>query len=150
MSHLVLVFILVLLHSLAFFISHSTQFPNYPSSFTGMPCFFFCCYFRIYLCDAVVIFCLVFYFPAQEPVKKGTNRLSNPLIGEDERVYICMGKSLLAFENNGTTAWTLPLGYSCNLGIAPVTGASSTVRRSLIKIANLQYCFIVILRLNCN
>ncbi|XP_063946808.1 protein GAMETE EXPRESSED 3 [Daucus carota subsp. sativus] len=98
MSHLVVVLILVLLHSLAFFISHSTQFPNYPSSFT-----------------------------AQEPLKKGTNRLSNPLIGEDGRVYICMGKSLLAFENNGTTAWTLPLGYSCNLGMAPVSGASSTL-----------------------
>ncbi|KAK1383845.1 Gamete expressed [Heracleum sosnowskyi] len=92
----VLVFILV--EPLAFFISHSNEIPNYPSSFT-----------------------------AQELLKRGTNRLWSPLVGEDGRVYICMGKSLLAFENNGTTAWTLPLGYTCNVGIAPVTGVSRTL-----------------------
>lgn len=76
-----------------------------------------------------MVFGALFFFSAQELLKKGTNRLSNPLSGEDGKVYICMGKSLLAFENNGTTAWTLPLGYTCNVGIAPVPGGSTTVRR---------------------
>lgn len=70
----------------------------------------------------------LFLFPAQEPLIKAANRLSNPLINDDGRVYVCLEKNLIAFESNGTIAWKLPLGYTCDVGIAPVHGGVKTVR----------------------
>lgn len=54
--------------------------------------------------------------------KKTACRLSNPLIGYDGRVYTCSERNLFAFERNGSISWTVPLNYTCNVGIAPVHG----------------------------
>jgi hypothetical protein len=47
--------------------------------------------------------------------------LSAPIIGGDDRLIACSGKNLLAFEPNGSAAWTVPLGHQCKHGIRPVT-----------------------------
>ncbi|GJM93972.1 hypothetical protein PR202_ga10577 [Eleusine coracana subsp. coracana] len=47
--------------------------------------------------------------------------LSTPVIDHDSRLVACSGKDLLAFEPNGSAAWTVPLGHRCNQGIRPVT-----------------------------
>jgi outer membrane protein assembly factor BamB len=64
---------------------------------------------------------------AEEPSRTAGIRLSKPLIGEDGRIYACSEKNLLAFESNGTIAWTVPLGYACNAGMAPVHGGQGKV-----------------------
>ncbi|KAI3722530.1 hypothetical protein L2E82_33569 [Cichorium intybus] len=63
----------------------------------------------------------------QEPRIKSPPRLSNPLIGDDRKIYICSEKNLLVFHNNGSISRTIPLKYKCNVGITPVLGASRKV-----------------------
>ncbi|CAO2203951.1 unnamed protein product [Urochloa humidicola] len=46
--------------------------------------------------------------------------LSSPIIVNDGRLVACSGKDLLAFDQDGSTAWTVPLGYRCNDSIRPV------------------------------
>ena len=46
--------------------------------------------------------------------------LSKPLIGDDGRIYVCSDKTFLAFETNGTIAWSIHVDYKCNVGLAPV------------------------------
>ncbi|CAI8594165.1 unnamed protein product [Vicia faba] len=46
--------------------------------------------------------------------------LSKPLIGDDGRIYVCSHKTFLAFETNGTIAWSIRVDYTCNLDMAPV------------------------------
>ncbi|KAJ4833255.1 hypothetical protein Tsubulata_005089, partial [Turnera subulata] len=58
----------------------------------------------------------------QESSGKTNFRLSKPLLGDDGRIYSCSDRNLYAFESNGSIAWTLNLGYSCNPGMAPVHG----------------------------
>lgn len=65
---------------------------------------------------------------AQGPSQKTACRLSNPLIGYDGRVYTCSERNLFAFERNGSISWTVPLNYTCNVGIAPVHGDRGKVR----------------------
>ncbi|CAK8533279.1 unnamed protein product [Lathyrus sativus] len=46
--------------------------------------------------------------------------LSKPLIGDDGRIYVCSHKTFLAFETNGTIAWSIRVDYTCNLHMAPL------------------------------
>ncbi|XP_017975380.1 PREDICTED: protein GAMETE EXPRESSED 3 [Theobroma cacao] len=55
---------------------------------------------------------------------RSPNRLSKPLIGDGGRIYACSEKMLLAFENNGSIAWLLPLSFKCNMSKAPVHGGT--------------------------
>ncbi|XVE84484.1 hypothetical protein DITRI_Ditri17bG0017200 [Diplodiscus trichospermus] len=55
------------------------------------------------------------------------DRLSKPLIGDGGRVYVCSEKMLLAFENNGSIAWLLPLSFKCNMSKAPVYGGKGMI-----------------------
>ncbi|TVU03700.1 hypothetical protein EJB05_50765, partial [Eragrostis curvula] len=62
------------------------------------------------------------FFSCQTPPGSGRRRsLPAPLIGDDGRLIACSGKDLLAFEPNGSAAWTAPLGHQCNQSIRPVT-----------------------------
>ncbi|KAI3747944.1 hypothetical protein L6452_10699 [Arctium lappa] len=63
----------------------------------------------------------------QEPRPKPTTRLSNPLIGDDGKIYVCLAKNLLIFQSNGSISRTIPLNYTCNVLIPPVLGASRKV-----------------------
>ncbi|KAI3520949.1 hypothetical protein L1887_10404 [Cichorium endivia] len=63
----------------------------------------------------------------QEPRIKSPPRLSNPLVGDDRKIYICLERNLLIFRNNGSISRTIPLKYKCNVGITPVLGASRKV-----------------------
>ncbi|KAF6160860.1 hypothetical protein GIB67_041914 [Kingdonia uniflora] len=56
----------------------------------------------------------------QEPPRKTTYRLSNPLIGDDGKIYTCSERNFFAFESNGSIAWTIHLNYSCHVDIAPI------------------------------
>ncbi|KAK7271775.1 hypothetical protein RJT34_27949 [Clitoria ternatea] len=53
--------------------------------------------------------------------------LSKPLLGDDGRIYVCSRNNFLAFENNGSIAWTMHLDYKCNLGTAPVLGGHGKI-----------------------
>ncbi|KAL6143713.1 hypothetical protein ACLB2K_054408 [Fragaria x ananassa] len=55
------------------------------------------------------------------------HRLWRPLIGHDGKVYACSEKDLLAFESNGTIAWTLHLNYTCNFDIPPIHGGKEKI-----------------------
>lgn len=73
------------------------------------------------------------FISAQEPVKKASYKLSNPLIGDDGRVFTCSERSLFAFESNGSIAWTLPLNYTCNDETPPIhSGRGKVTELSLI------------------
>ncbi|KAJ9540676.1 hypothetical protein OSB04_027182 [Centaurea solstitialis] len=63
----------------------------------------------------------------QEPRPKPATRLSNPLIGDDRKIYVCLEKHLLIFQSNGSISRRIPLNYTCNIGITPVLGASRKV-----------------------
>ncbi|KAL7614502.1 hypothetical protein Lser_V15G07558 [Lactuca serriola] len=54
-------------------------------------------------------------------------RLSNPLIGDDQKIYTCLEKNLMIFHNTGSISRMIPLNYTCNLGITPVLGASRKI-----------------------
>jgi hypothetical protein len=56
--------------------------------------------------------------------------LSAPIIGRDNRLIACSGKNLLAFEPNGSAAWTVPLGHQCNHRIRPVTDHGEVIDRA--------------------
>lgn len=58
---------------------------------------------------------------------KSASRLLNPLIGDDGKIYTCLEKNLLIFQSNGSVYRTIPLNYTCNVGIMPVLGASRKV-----------------------
>lgn len=79
---------------------------------------------------------------AQEPVKKASYKLSNPLIGDDGRVYTCSERSLFAFESNGSIAWTLPLNYTCNDNTPPIHSGRGKIylvaENKVIKISRLK------------
>nr|XP_043633515.1 protein GAMETE EXPRESSED 3 [Erigeron canadensis] len=65
---------------------------------------------------------------SEEQHVKFTKRLPNPLTnGDEEKIYICMEKNFLVFENNGSISKQIPLNYTCNAGITPVLGASGKV-----------------------
>ncbi|KAK5793574.1 protein GAMETE EXPRESSED 3 [Gossypium arboreum] len=66
-------------------------------------------------------------FSAQERFRNRGDRLSKPLIGESGRIYACSEDMLLAFENNGSIAWFLPLGFECNVSKAPVHGGRGKI-----------------------
>ncbi|KAM7516626.1 hypothetical protein LguiA_006209 [Lonicera macranthoides] len=57
-------------------------------------------------------------------IRAAAYRLSRALVGDDGRVYTCLERNLLAFESNGSIAWTLSLNYTCNAGIVPVHGGA--------------------------
>lgn len=59
--------------------------------------------------------------------------LSKPLIGDDGRIYVCSDKTFLAFETNGTIAWSIHVDYKCNVGLAPVHAGLGKVSCFLIK-----------------
>ncbi|CAL1390760.1 unnamed protein product [Linum trigynum] len=63
-------------------------------------------------------------FPGQGSwtTRTAPRRLSKPLIGDDGTIYTCSQRFLLAFQSNGSLAWTLHLAYECNLRMAPVHG----------------------------
>nr|CAB3473498.1 unnamed protein product [Digitaria exilis] len=48
---------------------------------------------------------------------RAARALSTPLIVDDGRLVACSGKDLLAFERDGSIAWTVPLGHTCNHSI---------------------------------
>ncbi|KAJ0971561.1 hypothetical protein J5N97_019520 [Dioscorea zingiberensis] len=56
-----------------------------------------------------------------EPSVKIANRLSKPHIGDDGKIYSCSENNLFSFESKGTIAWIIPLGYTCNVDIPPVS-----------------------------
>ncbi|PPE02763.1 hypothetical protein GOBAR_DD00221 [Gossypium barbadense] len=66
-------------------------------------------------------------FSAQERFRNRGDRLSKPLIGDGGRIYACSEDILLAFENNGSIAWFLPLGFECNVSKAPVHGGRGKI-----------------------
>ncbi|KAK9090977.1 hypothetical protein Sjap_024154 [Stephania japonica] len=47
-------------------------------------------------------------------------KLSEPLVGDDGRVYACSERNVFAFESNGSIAWSIHLNFSCRVDIAPV------------------------------
>ncbi|KAK2420238.1 protein GAMETE EXPRESSED [Trifolium repens] len=53
--------------------------------------------------------------------------LSKPLIGDDGRIYVCSDKTFLAFETNGTIAWSIHVDYKCNVGMVPVHGGHGKI-----------------------
>jgi hypothetical protein len=59
--------------------------------------------------------------------------LSKPLIGDDGRIYVCSDKTFLAFETNGTIAWSIHVDYKCNVGMVPVHGGHGKVSHFLFK-----------------
>ena len=63
----------------------------------------------------------------QGKARKTASRLSSPLIGYDGRVYACSEANLFAFESNGSVFWTVPLNYTCNVGLAPIQGERGKV-----------------------
>ncbi|XWS22204.1 hypothetical protein CRYUN_Cryun29cG0014100 [Craigia yunnanensis] len=67
-----------------------------------------------------------YLFSGQERFRNA-DRLSKPLIGEGGRIYACSEKMLLAFENNGSIAWLLPLSFKCNMSKAPVHGSRGMI-----------------------
>ncbi|KAH0984319.1 hypothetical protein GBA52_011496 [Prunus armeniaca] len=71
-------------------------------------------------------------YPAKEPTRRNSRRLSRPLIGHDGKVYTCSEKDLLAFESNGSIAWTMHLNYTCNSDMPPVHGG----RRKIYLVAD--------------
>ncbi|PQQ17113.1 hypothetical protein Pyn_27834 [Prunus yedoensis var. nudiflora] len=71
-------------------------------------------------------------YPAKEPTRRNSRRLSRPLIGHDGKVYTCSEKDLLAFESNGSIAWTMHLNYTCNSDMPPVHGG----RRKMYLVAD--------------
>ncbi|XP_062016779.1 protein GAMETE EXPRESSED 3 [Rosa rugosa] len=54
-------------------------------------------------------------------------RLSRSLIGHDGKVYACSENDLLAFESNGTIAWTLHLNYTCSFDMPPIHGGKEKI-----------------------
>lgn len=90
-----------------------------------MPLKLFAGYFYYLLCS---LFCSV-----NDPSRRTSSRsrLSRPLIGRDGKVYACSDKDLLAFESNGSIAWTMHLNYTCNSDMAPVHGGRGKVRAFL-------------------
>ncbi|XVF84366.1 hypothetical protein PTKIN_Ptkin17bG0030800 [Pterospermum kingtungense] len=66
-------------------------------------------------------------FSDQERFRKNADSLSKPLIGDGGRIYACSEKMLLAFENNGSIAWLLPLSFKCNMSKAPVDGGRGKI-----------------------
>ncbi|XP_076886517.1 protein GAMETE EXPRESSED 3-like isoform X1 [Bidens hawaiensis] len=58
---------------------------------------------------------------------KPTATLSNPLITDEGKVYICLEKNLIIFQNDGSIIKRIPLNYTCNAGITPALGASGKV-----------------------
>ncbi|KAM5581019.1 protein GAMETE EXPRESSED 3 [Rosa sericea] len=77
----------------------------------------------------VVLGFLVFLASTQsQPAKEASyRRLSRPLIGHDGKVYACSEKDLLAFESNGTIAWTLHLNYTCSFDMPPIHGGKEKI-----------------------
>ncbi|KAK9924758.1 hypothetical protein M0R45_033111 [Rubus argutus] len=62
------------------------------------------------------------------PAKQiSSRRLSRPLIGNDGKVYACSEKDLLAFESNGSIAWTLHLNYTCKSDVPPIHGGKGKI-----------------------
>lgn len=74
----------------------------------------------------IVVF-IVFSVAAKEPTRRNSRRLSRPLIGHDGKVYTCSEKDFLAFESNGSIAWTMHLNYTCNSDMPPVHGGRRKV-----------------------
>ncbi|XP_040369545.1 protein GAMETE EXPRESSED 3 [Rosa chinensis] len=72
---------------------------------------------------------LVFLASTQsQPAKEVSyRRLSRPLIGHDGKVYACSENDLLAFESNGTIAWTLHLNYTCSFDMPPIHGGKEKI-----------------------
>ncbi|KAK9114621.1 hypothetical protein Syun_021418 [Stephania yunnanensis] len=58
--------------------------------------------------------------PLQVARNKTAYRLSEPLIGDDGRVYACSERNVFAFESNGSIAWSIHLNFSCSFDFAPV------------------------------
>ncbi|CAL4962741.1 unnamed protein product [Urochloa decumbens] len=57
---------------------------------------------------------------ARAPPRAAARALSTPIIANDGRLVACSGKDLLAFDRDGSVAWTVPLGHMCNGSIRPV------------------------------
>lgn len=63
----------------------------------------------------------ILYFNLAAPAPPRVARaLSAPSIAHDGRLVACSGKDLLGFEPNGSFAWIVPLGHTCNDSIGPV------------------------------
>lgn len=71
-----------------------------------------------------MVFIVSFCVSAKEIFSR---RLSRPLIGNDGKVYACSEKDLLAFESNGSIAWTLHLNYTCKFDVPPIHGGKGKV-----------------------
>ncbi|XP_050902987.1 protein GAMETE EXPRESSED 3 [Lathyrus oleraceus] len=67
----------------------------------------------------LLLFVLLQFVPSLHSVST-RHWLSKPLIGDDGRIYVCSHKTFLAFETNGTIAWSIRLDYTCNLHMAPL------------------------------
>ncbi|CAO2165466.1 unnamed protein product [Urochloa humidicola] len=57
---------------------------------------------------------------ARAPPRAAARALSAPIIANDGRLVACSGNDLLAFDRDGSVAWTVPLGLRCNDSILPV------------------------------
>nr|GEZ52235.1 protein gamete expressed 3 [Tanacetum cinerariifolium] len=72
--------------------------------------------------------CLMTWFrPSKRQSRHANIRLSNPLMGEDGNIYICLETNLLVFQSNGSILKRIPLNYTCNAGMRPVFGAARMV-----------------------
>lgn len=69
-----------------------------------------------------------------DPFKKTANRLSDPLVGDDGRIYTCSERNIYSFESSGTVAWAIPLNYTCNVDIAPIQDGRGKVTLILFKV----------------
>ncbi|KAJ0464724.1 putative quinoprotein alcohol dehydrogenase-like superfamily [Helianthus annuus] len=60
-------------------------------------------------------------------IPKPETRLSYPLITDEEKIYTCLEKTILVFNNNGSIINRIPLNHTCNPGMTPVLGASRKI-----------------------
>lgn len=98
-----------------------------------------------FFCIHVVVEFIIFAqgYPYDQMYGNVGYKLSNPLVGEDGRIYTCSRKVAFAFESNGTVSWAILLNYTCHPEIAPVQDETGKVWYE-IKFANTDFRFLYV------
>ncbi|KAI7744177.1 hypothetical protein M8C21_020795 [Ambrosia artemisiifolia] len=60
-------------------------------------------------------------------IPKPNTNISNPLITDEGKIYTCLDKTILVFNNNGSLINRISLNHTCNPGMTPVLGASRKI-----------------------
>ncbi|XP_020527396.1 protein GAMETE EXPRESSED 3 isoform X1 [Amborella trichopoda] len=83
--------------------------------------------FSFFFIFALIFLSSLFDIRAQGPSVNTIKKLSNPLVGDDGRVYTCMENNFIAFESNGSVAWTTRLNHTCHEDLSPVRDATGKI-----------------------